>query len=94
MHQLDARAGTETNGVRLFYFVGGPIEGQQDAFFRRLADVGGSPPGWRLYPHIGRDGRALHLVEARDEAEVDAHLAQFGSIYERGPIVQVVARSE
>ena len=80
--------------MRLFYFVGGPTEGQQDAFFKRLAKIGGSPPGWRLYPHVGADRRALHLVEASNEGDIDAHLAQFGSLYERGPIVQVVARSE
>lgn len=76
--------------VKLFYFVGGPAVGQQDAFFRRLAEVGGSPPGWRLYPHVGQDGKALHLVEAAGAEEIDAHLAQFGPIYERGPIVEVV----
>ena len=80
--------------MRLFYFIGGPIEGQQEAFFRRLAEVGGSPLGWRLYPHVGQDGGALHLVEARDKAEIEAHLAQFGSSYERGPIVEIAARSE
>jgi hypothetical protein len=80
--------------MRLFYFVGGPIEGQQDAFFKRLAEVGGPPPGWRLYPHVGADGGALHLVKARKEGDIDAHLAQFGSLYVRGPIVEVVARSE
>jgi hypothetical protein len=78
--------------MNLFYFVGGPVEGRQDAFFRRLAEVGGSPPGWRLYPHAGPDGRALHLVEATSAEEIEAHLAQFGSIYERGPIVEVVLR--
>jgi hypothetical protein len=78
--------------VRLFYFVGGPIEGQQDAFFTRLAAVGGSPPGWRLFPHMGQDGRALHIVEASGEDEIDAHLAQFAAIYERGPIVEVIPR--
>ena len=78
--------------MKLFYFVGGPVDGQRDAFFRRLAEVGGSPPGWRLYPHAGQDARALHLVEATGEEEIDAHLGQFGPIYERGPIVEVVAR--
>lgn len=94
MNERSAQTGTETHEVRLFYFVGGPIEGKQDAFFRHLAEVGGPPPGWRLYPHVGGDGRALHLVEATSEGEIDAHLAQFGSIYERGPIVEVVAGSE
>jgi hypothetical protein len=75
--------------MRLFYFIGGPVEGQQDAFFRRLAEVGGSPTGWRLYPHVDQDGRALHLIDASSEAEIEAHLAQFGPVYERGPIVEV-----
>jgi hypothetical protein len=79
--------------MRLFYFVGGPIEGQQDAFFARLAEVGGSPPGWRLFPHMGQDGRALHIVEASGEDEIDAHLAKFEPTYERGPIVEVVPRN-
>jgi hypothetical protein len=72
-----------------FYFVGGPIRGQESAFFARLAEVGGPPPGWQLYPHLSNDGRALHLVAARDEGEIDAHLAKFGSMYERGPIVEI-----
>jgi hypothetical protein len=78
--------------LKLYYFVGGPVESQQEAFFQKLAEVGGSPPGWRLFPHVGQDGRALHLVEARDAGEIEAHLARFGPIYERGPIVEVVAR--
>jgi hypothetical protein len=78
--------------MKLFYFVGGPVEGQQDAFFKRLAEVGGSPRGWRLYPHVGQGGQALHLVQADGEGEIDAHLAQFAPIYERGPIVEVVLR--
>jgi hypothetical protein len=78
--------------MKLFYFVGGPVEGQQDAFFRRLAEVGGSPPGWSIYPHLAPDARALHLVAANGEDEIDAHLAQFDPIYERGPIVEVVLR--
>jgi hypothetical protein len=79
--------------MKLFYFVGGPVDGQQEAFFRRLAEVGGSPPGWRLYPHAGGDGRALHLVDAHEEGEIEEHLAQFGSIYQRGPIVEVIANT-
>jgi hypothetical protein len=78
--------------MKLFYFVGGPVAGQQDVFLRRRAELGGSPPGWRLYPHAGQDGRALHLVEATGEEEIDAHLALFGPIYERGPIVEVASR--
>jgi hypothetical protein len=78
--------------MRTFYFVGGPSEGQREAFLRRLSDIGGSPPGWRIYPHASRDGCALHLVETDSEATIRAHLAQFDPIYEHGPIVEVEPR--
>ena len=74
-----------------FYFVGGPTEGNQGAFFRRLAEVGGPPPGWQTYPHASGDGRALHLVQVDGKDAILAHLAQFDPIYERGPIVEVVS---
>jgi hypothetical protein len=76
--------------MRTFYFVGGPIDGQREEFIQRLADVGGSPPGWQIYPHAGRDGRALHVVHADSEASILAHIANFDPIYERGPIVEVL----
>jgi hypothetical protein len=79
--------------MRTFYFVGGPIEGQREAFLRRLSEIGGSPPGWRIYPHADRDGHALHVVETDAEASILAHLASFDSIYERGPIVEVMPPS-
>jgi hypothetical protein len=34
--------------VRLFYFVGGPTDGHCEAFLRRLAEAGGSPPAGGL----------------------------------------------
>jgi hypothetical protein len=76
--------------MRTFYFVGGPINGQREDFLHRLADVGGSPPGWQIYPHAGRDGRALHVVQADSETSILVHLAKFDPIYERGPIVEVL----
>ena len=78
--------------MRTYYFVGGPRDGEEAPFFAQLQSVGGSPDGWRIYPHADSDGRALHLVEAESEAPILAHLAQFGTIYERGPIVEVVQR--
>jgi hypothetical protein len=75
--------------MRTFYFVGGPINGQREAFLRRLSEIGGSPPGWRIYPHANRDGQALHMVETDSEASILAHIARFDPIYERGPIVEV-----
>jgi hypothetical protein len=79
--------------VRTFYFVGGPTEGNGDAFFRRLTEVGGLPPGWRIFPHASGDGHALHLLEADGEEAILAHLALFDPIYERGPIVEVAPRA-
>lgn len=77
--------------MRSFYFVGRPVDGRQEAFFRQLAEAGGSPSTWRVYPHASGDGQAIHLVEANGEDEIDAHLAQFLPIYQRGPIVELVA---
>jgi hypothetical protein len=79
--------------MRTFYFVGGPINGQREAFLRRLSDIGGSPPGWRIYAHANRDGQALHIVETVSEASILAHIARFDPIYERGPIVEVMPAS-
>jgi hypothetical protein len=80
--------------MRTYYFVGGPRAGEEETFFAQLEAVGGAPEGWRIYPHAGSDGRALHLVEAESEAPILAHLAHFGSIYERGPIVEVTERPQ
>lgn len=80
--------------MRTFYFVGGPIRGHEQSFFRRLADVGGPPSDWQIYPHVDGDSRALHIVEAESMAPIVAHLARFEEIYERGPIVEVAPRPE
>lgn len=77
---------------RTYYFVGGPTEGHEDAFFRRLGEVGGLPPGWQIYPHASGDGRALHVVQAVDEDAIVTHLAQFAPFYERGAIVEVATQ--
>ena len=78
---------------RTYYFVGGPTEGHEEAFFRRLSEVGGLPPGWQIYPHASGDGRALHVVQVVDEDAILTHLAQFAPFYERGPIVQVATQT-
>jgi hypothetical protein len=79
---------------RTYYFVGGPTEGHGDAFFRRLAEIGGSPQGWKIYPHASGDGRALHVVEVVDEDAILTHLAQFAPFYERGPIVEIATQTQ
>jgi hypothetical protein len=76
--------------MRIFYFVGGPIGGQEEAFRRRLAEIGGSPPGWQIYPHVSGDGQALHVVSTDAEESIAAHLNNFDPIYTHGPIVEVV----
>lgn len=74
----------------LFYFVGGPTAGNEPAFVRRLGELGGPPPGWRVYPFMDGSGQALHLVTADAEGAIDAHLANFAPGYERGPVVELV----
>lgn len=76
--------------MKTFYFIGGPIEGKADEFFNRLAQIGGPPPNWRIYPHAARDGKALHLVQADTPQEIRDHLEQFAGLYERTEIVEVV----
>jgi hypothetical protein len=77
--------------MRRYYFVGGPRAGSEPVFLHQLEEVGGAPSGWRIYPHADKGGQALHIVDVEDETDIDIHLSQFGSLYERGPIVEVVA---
>ncbi len=70
---LDERVWKPGDGCALmkkFYFVGGPKAGQAEEFFRRLAQIGGPPSGWRIYPHAIKDGKALHLVEVESQDEI------------------------
>jgi hypothetical protein len=76
--------------MRTFYFVGGPLPGHADEFFRRLAQAGGPPPSWRIYPHASGDGKALHVVRAEAEDAITTHLAQFADIYAASPPTEVV----
>jgi hypothetical protein len=78
--------------MRVFYFVGGPTAGNAPEFFRRLKEAGGPPPGWRVYPHAGGDGKALHLVEVETEEAITAHLARFSDIYEATVPTEIVER--
>lgn len=74
--------------MRTFYFVGGPRDGHEEEFFRRLKEIGGAPSGWQVYPHLA-DSRALHIVIAASEAAIFDHLAHFDGIYQRGEIIEV-----
>ena len=76
--------------MRLFYFFGGPTPGHEEAFGWRLAELGGPPPGWQVYPLADGSGQALHLVASEDVGSIDAHLANFAPDYDRGPVVELL----
>jgi hypothetical protein len=78
--------------MSLYYFVGGPVDGKSEEFFRRLAEIGGSPSGWRIYPHAADDGKALHIAEVKTREEILVHLRHFEDIYEHTPITAIVER--
>lgn len=78
--------------MRLYYFVGGPTQGHEAEFGRKLASIGGAPAGWEVYPLADGSGQALHLVAADSEQAIDDHLAKFAPAYERGPIVEVIGK--
>jgi hypothetical protein len=44
--------------IRMHYFIGGPTPGYAEEFFRRLAEIVGAPPGWRVLLHASGDGKA------------------------------------
>jgi hypothetical protein len=77
--------------MRTFYFIGGPKPGQAEEFFRRLAQIGGSPTNWQIYPHIANDGMALHVVNAESQQDILDHLKAFHDIYEYSEIIEVRA---
>jgi hypothetical protein len=76
--------------MKMFYFVGWPTPGCGDDFFRRLAEAGGPPPSWQIYPFASADGKALHIVRVDSADAIAAHLAQFADIYESTPPVELV----
>ena len=79
--------------MRTFYFVGGPTPNNTGEFFQRLAQVGGPPPSWHIYPHSSGDGKALHLIEAESEDSITAHLARFADIYEATKAIEIVEKA-
>jgi hypothetical protein len=78
--------------ARLYYFVGGPHPGKEKEFFGRLAAAGGSPAGWRIYPHASNDGKALHIANVNSPEEITRHLAKFSDVYEHGEIIEIIER--
>ena len=66
------------------------MPGHADEFFWRLAQAGGVPPTWQIYPHASGDGQALHVVRAEAEDAITTHLAQFADIYEASTPTEVV----
>src|SRR5215216_7943390 len=80
--------------MKKFYFVGGLKSGQAEEFFRRLAEVGGAPSGWRIYPHAANDGMALQIVEAEFQEEILSHLRKFRDIYEHSEHSEIIEPRE
>jgi hypothetical protein len=80
--------------MKKFYFVGGPKIGQAEEFFRRLSQIGGTPSGWRFYPHAINDGKALHIVDTESQDDIIHHLEHFQDIYERSEIVEIIERQQ
>lgn len=78
--------------MRKFYFVGGPKQGFFEEFFQRLGQIGGSPSGWKIFPHARNDGKALHIVEAETKDKILEHLQRFDDIYERDEIIEIVEK--
>jgi hypothetical protein len=78
--------------MKLYYFVGGPIKSQEDEFFRRLSDVGGTPSGWKIYLHSSGDGQALHNIEAQSQLEIFNHLNHFQDVYEHSKIFEITSQ--
>ncbi len=78
--------------MKKFYFVGGPKAGKSEEFFRRLAEIGGTPRTWRIYPHAAHDGKALHIADVESQDEILDHLHHFDDVYEWGEIVQVIEK--
>ncbi len=75
--------------MKLFYFVGGPKPGRAEEFFQRLHQIGGSPAGWKIYPHVTNDGKALHVVIADSQQDILDHLQHFGDTYEHTEIMEI-----
>ncbi len=77
--------------MSMFYFIGGPKQGQVEEFFRRLAQIGGTPANWQIYPHVSDDGQALHIVSAGSRQDILDHLQHFQDIYAHSDIVEIRA---
>lgn len=75
--------------MKTFYFVGGPKPGHAEEFFQRLAQIGGSPVGWQIYPHAADDGKALHIINSDSFQSIFDHLHHFDDIYEHSEIIEV-----
>jgi hypothetical protein len=76
--------------MRLFYFIGGPKPGHAAQYWQRLMDLGELPPGWRVYPWISRDGKALHLVHENSPEAIYALLQKLAPFYEYSEIMEII----
>jgi hypothetical protein len=75
--------------MRLFYFIGGPKPGQAVQYLRRLEEIGGNPPDWRVYPLVTSDGKALHLVRVDSPETIQVHLQSLAPYCEYSEINEI-----
>lgn len=75
--------------MRWFYFIGGPKAGYAAEYLQRLAEIGETPAGWRVYPLVNRQGKALHLVSADALESVHAHLQKLEPYCEYSEIIEI-----
>jgi hypothetical protein len=76
--------------MKTYYFVGGPKPDCREEFFQRLAQVGGAPSNWQIYPHTAKDGKALHIVNTESMQSILDHLQHFQDLYEYSEIVEIL----
>lgn len=75
--------------MKTYYFIGRPQPGKRAQFFEKLTEIGGTPPGWKIYPHVSGDGLALHLIEAESPEEIHAHLDHFAGMYTHAEFIEI-----
>lgn len=78
--------------MNLYYFIGGPVPGQEDLFFKTLKEIGGTPSGWKIHPHADKQGDALHIITAESKDDIMDHLRHFEGFYQHSEIIEIVDR--
>ncbi len=76
--------------MKIFYFVGGLKPDCREEFFRRLAQIDGSPTNWQIYRHAANDDKALHIVNTESLQSIFDHLQHFQGLYEHSEIIELL----